>query len=242
MVRSTDELEIRRWLWAASFVCLSACSSGSGDGDDGTGEQGEPACRSYATQFRVTSIEATELGLCEFDDPTLTMTCRRIGSASYDQSTTWETIADAVAENRPIGFPTRRRDTLLLSSDCSVVHDYAYDSSGRLIATEASTTGDLCGGPSIAYDAWDEAGRPTHGTSNGVGVLDCMGQDVNLSYDDTTQTVSAAYSGGTSCRDETITLTYDDEGIVASSTYATTGAEPLVSTFTIEGRDEICTD
>jgi hypothetical protein len=69
-----------------------------------------------------------------------------------------------------------------------------------------------------------------------------MGQDLQVSYDDGTRTVSATYSGGTNCRDETISLTYDADGIVVSSAYSTADSSPVVSTFTIEERAEICTD
>jgi hypothetical protein len=171
------------------------------------------------------------------------MTCRHYGAVAFEVVTTWESIAAVVADNRPIGLATRSRDTVVLSSDCSVIHDYVYDSSGRLTGTEVSTTGDACGGPRIDYDDWDDEGRPTHGTTNGVGVLACMGQDLRLSYDDATRTVTADYSGGTDCRDEIISLTYDDDGIIVASSYSTDGgATAVVSTFTIQGRAEICTD
>jgi hypothetical protein len=162
---------------------------------------------------------------------------------AFDVVTTWESIAQVVSENQPIGWATRSTDTLVLSPDCSVVHEYVYDSSGRLTGTEVSTTGDACGGPRIVYDDWDDEERPTHGTTNGVGVLTCMGQDLRVSYDDRTRTVAAEYSGGTECRDEIISLTHDDDGIVVSSSYSTDGgATAVVSTFTTQGRAELCTD
>jgi hypothetical protein len=171
------------------------------------------------------------------------MTCRRVGTAAYDIVTMWDTIGAVVAENQPIGWTTRRSETIVLSPDCSVVHEFVYDSSDRLAATEASPTSDSCGGPNVVYDAWDDQGRPTHGTTNGVGLLACMGQDLQVAYDDTTRTVTADYSGGTDCRDETISLTYDADGIAIASSYSTDGGATAVeSTFTIEGRTEICTD
>jgi hypothetical protein len=235
------KLRATRWVIVLCSAIASACSD-SASGDDDTGST-DPLCRTYATQYRVTSDEGSELGTCDFDEPSLTMTCRRYGNVIYDVLTTWDSIDAAVRDNQPIGFATRASDTIVLTSDCSVVHDYVYDSSDRLTATEASTTGDSCGGPSIAYDAWDEEGRPTHGTTNGVGVLDCMGQNLQFSYDDATLSVTAAYSGGTDCRDETIGITYDADGIVVSTSYSIDGgATAVVSTFTTAGRAEICTD
>ncbi len=242
MLRTIDDLATRRSLAVALLTCLTACSSTSGKGDDsGAGPSSEPACRPYATQYRVISIEGAELVTCDFDRPSLSMTCRRVGTAAYDVVTTWDTIDAVVAENQPIGWTTRRSETLVLSSECSVVHEFVYDSSDRLAATRASTTGDSCGGPNVDYDAWDDEGRPTHGTTNGIGILACMGQDLRVTYDDATRTVTAAYSGGTDCRDETISLTYDVDGIVVASTYSTDGGATAVeSTFTTEGRAEIC--
>jgi hypothetical protein len=190
----------------------------------------------------VISSEGAELGTCDFDRPSLTMTCRRVGSVAYNVVTTWDTIEAVVAENQPIGWTTRRSETIVLSPACAVVHEFSYDSSDRLASTEAMPTSDSCGGPTVVYDAWDDEGRPTHGTTNGVGLLTCMGQDLRVSYDDTARTVTAAYSGGTDCRDETISLVYDADGIVIESSYTTPGADTVESTFMIEGRAEICTD
>ena len=95
----------------------------------------------------------------------------------------------------------------------------------------------MCSGDSVTYDAWDGAGRPTHGIENSVDVSACTGQDISISYDETTRTVLYMFSGGTNCVDLEETVTFDESGNVIGATFLT-----AVYTYAIEARGQICPD
>ena len=93
-----------------------------------------------------------------------------------------------------------------------------------------------CGTNEAAYDAWDTAGRPTHGIENGVGGETCVGGDVSFAYDDALGTITTVHSGGTDCLDSTSVLNHDQDGI---KTTAGTGTK-TTTTYDTLATAELC--
>jgi hypothetical protein len=226
---------------AALLSCTTSCSGtdpdGGGDGGDGLDQTG--ACRRFATRYTESFGSDPRTWTCAFDRSLLEMTCgsQIPGFEPISRTTLWDTIAAAVSDDRPFGKRTRKLETFAYS-DCIYSRDHTYDAGGRLAAIAASTAGDMsCSISNVAYDAWDGTGRPTHGIQNGVGASDCTGQDLSLSYDETTRTVSYTSSGGTNCLDLAESVTFDEDGNVIRATVLTS-----VTTYTIEARGQICPD
>jgi hypothetical protein len=207
-----------------------AGGSGGGSGD---------SCRQYATEYTRTSSGEFEAWTCAFDRPSVTTTCTSdVGDV---RATTWAGIENAVAENRPVGSRRAERttETIAFSSrPCRLTRDFSHshDGYGRLTAVEVTIDPTApCGTSEVTYDAWDAAGRPTHGIENGVGGELCAGQDVSLTYDDALRTITSARSGGTDCLAYTSVSQYDEDGIPTTSM---TGA--IVTTYDTLQTGEIC--
>jgi hypothetical protein len=138
---------------------------------------------------------------------------------------TWATIDDAVGENRPIGFFRGIRSSVWISIDtvnCGFEYELTRDEIGRLTGIIPTRIGDTtCGVNGAVYDAWDEQGRPTHGTEYGVGIDPCQDQEVSIAYDDGNRIITRTRSGDSDCSADTDTSTYDQDGIQTSSNVGT---------------------
>ena len=208
------------------------------------GSGGTPnACGVYAARYVSATADSETTFTCEFDRPTLTLTCR--DDAAYVHTLTWATIEAAVAEHSLIGRVTAIRSTIRditeTSAICALRFEYDYDSIGRPSSIVAiSEPENACGGLSYFYDAWDAEGRATHASVNGVGAYACVGQNVNIEYDDTNRVITYASSGGADCFDRTTSLTYDENGLPVST--SDTGSLSGEYTYTTLETGEICVD
>jgi len=214
----------------------TAGENGSGNTGGGGGTPGEN-CRLYTAEFTVTASIETQTWTCEFDRPSLTLTCT--SERGDVTSTIWASIDDAVDENRPLG--TRRADRVeqyiaFPGAECRLTQDHQYDGAGRQTATAVTIDPDMpCGTNQIAYDEWASDGRPTHGIEEGVGGELCAGGDVTIAYDDDLRTITTTRSGGTDCLDSTSVVSYDENGFRTGSVVGS-----IITTYVTLATGEIC--
>ena len=205
--------------------------AGGGGGAPGTN------CRSYATEFTVTSSGSFQTVTCTFDRASLTQTCTT--ERGDITSTIWATLADAVRENRPLGARRADRVEQLIAfpAECRLTQHFQYDSSGRLSATVVTIDPEApCGTNQAVYDAWDADGRPIHGIENGVGGELCAGGDLSFTYDDPLRTITTVHSGGSDCLAFKTIANHDADGL---RTTAGNGTR-ISSTYQTLATGEIC--
>jgi hypothetical protein len=243
----------------ASLLLSLACGGKSVDthstgsrpdaGPDGATTE---SCRLFAARFQ--RSDQAEMSVCAFERASLTLSCilpDRI------VSTAWDTIDDAVADNRPVGritLSTRSFD----SAEARFTESVGYDDSGQprfMNATAESKDPNSTasyGHESATYLGWDGARRPTQAVLALVWSapirqgFHCDGQLQTYEYDDANHRVITARSGGEglNCRAYTTMTTYDDAGLLVSETYEFEDPrppEPVVEYATFEAR-EICRD
>jgi hypothetical protein len=208
---------------------VGASGTGAGGGNVGGtgGSSSTPAaCRRFAARYLAAGLE-TE---CSFDRPSLALTCTTNG-ADVTTVTAWTTIADAVAENQPIGRTTAASFTEL--TDAAIfVSTFFYDDARRLTSSQATVTETPnqdahFGTDSLRYLAWDAAGRPTRAivtiTWSDPPPTECGEQQVVTVYDDANRTITETRTGGDLPYCPTTganTSTFDENGILLAVTWS----------------------
>jgi hypothetical protein len=193
--------------------------SESGDASDGGPPQ--PDCRTYPTEY----VFASSLGA----DATYTCTHaetadgfdRICEQADATDTEHWASTADFVNEAGAVGVRHVLSSTReLFGTD--YVTTFQYDDAGRLVEI-------LQDGETLAvYDAWDDLGRPTHGSAHGG----CEGGEIAWAYDDAARTITTTRTGGARGCEGTDTTTFDenmnrqsvgyDDGVTATYTNLST--------------------
>src|SRR5688500_6927051 len=113
-------------------LVLAACGGKSEKttGGEDTADTREPLCRKFAARYTAGGGETT----CTFDRDALSLRCSptRYGVVT----TTWDTLDDAVDDNRPVGRITASgRSTV--TTEVTFTDAIAYDSAGRPLFSEA---------------------------------------------------------------------------------------------------------
>jgi hypothetical protein len=246
-------------LLGASLLLSVACGGRSVDAsrtgnrsDAGAGGAPTESCRLFAARFQ--RSDQTEVSDCSFERASLTLSCVLPDRVV---STAWDTIDDAIADNRPVGritLSTRSFD----STEARFTESVGYDDSGQPLFMNATAESKdpnstaSYGHESATYFGWDGAGRPIEAVLALVWSapirqgFHCDGQRQTYEYDDANHRVVTTRSGGEglNCRAYTTTTTYDDAGLLVSETYEFEDPRPpvqVVEYATFEAR-EICRD
>jgi hypothetical protein len=77
-----------------------------------------------------------------------------------------------------------------------------------------------------------------YGFVHDVGIGDCVGQDLTITYDEASRTITWSQSGGTTCSERTASSTADAEGLP----YRATVDHETTFDFTTLQTGEICVD
>lgn len=210
-------------------VSTLAVDDGSTTSDGPTGESGDtsddgppqPECRTYPTQY----VFASSLG------GEATYTCTHAQTAGgFDRiceqgdaidTEHWASTADFVNEAGAVGLRYVLSSTRELFGE-EYVTTFEYDDAGRL------ETIALDGEVLTAYDAWDDFGRPTHGTLR----RGCAGGELVWAYDDAARSITNTRSGGARGCEGSVTTIFDenmnfqgvtfDDGVTATYTNLST--------------------
>jgi hypothetical protein len=218
---SGDDVDVSTSAVDDSGGSTTSDGAGSESGDASDDGPPQPDCRTYPTQY----VFASSLGA----DATYTCThaetadgfdriCEQ-GDATDTEH--WASTADFVNEAGAVGVRHVLSSTReLFGTD--YVTTFQYDDAGRL--TEVLLDRETLS----LYDAWDELGRPTHGTMHG----DCAGGEIVWAYDDAARTITTTRTGGARGCEGTDTTTFDenmnresvdyDDGVTATYTNLST--------------------
>lgn len=199
------------------------------------------AATAATTRTKGTGFTADTTTTCQHDRATSTSTCTNTYSDSGGTSTstvsvtTFASLADVIDEVKVI--PPRRRslrtDTTATeargSFTSSVVN--TYDQQNRLV----QEVGESPGGPfTTTYTGWDEAGRPTAGTTVTRGNINAL----TLAYDDAQRTVTTTVDTG--LQRLVCVLTFDANGNPAATSCRAPGGITNGSTTTTTATAKIC--
>jgi hypothetical protein len=234
-------------------LVLAACGGKSEKttGDEDTADTREPLCRKFAARYTADGGETT----CTFDRDTLSLRCSptRYGVVT----TTWDTLDDAVDDNRPVGRITASGRSYV-STEVTFTDAIAYDTAGRPLFSEAGVietppvenTG--YGHEGLEYGAWDAGKRPTRARVSlvfegpGVPLGGCGGRDEIYEYDDANQRFVTTRAPGNSplCRELVTTRTFDADGILLEEAWESqpNNGDQTLNKYTTLETGEICRD
>jgi hypothetical protein len=234
-------------------LVLAGCGgkSASTTGDADTGDTREPLCRKFAARYATDGREST----CSFDRGTLSLHCSptRYGVVT----TTWDTIDDAVDDNRPVGRITASGRSFV-STDVTFTDAIAYDDAGRPLFSEAGVIetppveNEGYGRESFEYAAWDPEKRPTSARVTlvfegpGVPPGGCGSLDETYEYDDANQRffTTRAPGGSPLCHALVTTRIFDADGLLLEETWESQPYDGSLTrrTYTTLETGEICRD
>ena len=193
-------------------------------GASGTGPTEE--CRIYASRFTRTAGQTTLETECDFDRPGLTLRCTTTDNVTT--TTSWDTIDDVLADNRPVGHFTSSRRTWDDGS-CFIAETVGYDVRRLPEAVSAQAVSaspeQSCGHESLVYDLWDGQGRPkralVHMVWSSPPIELCSGEEETYDYfDDTNMMVESHLGGmGLSCDPYLRATTFDPDGLLVREHY-----------------------
>lgn len=229
---------------ALAAIGISCGGGGGNGGGNAGGNPGGPSplptpqvCRTYPTSANVhtettaskITFDALVSGTFDSGSKKSTVTTMFANGAPCSTNiTSYDSVADFIDEVHvvpPIFRSTSNTNTN--SGGCGRVtstNTYNYDGQRRLV----SMTNDV--GGATTYTAWDSAGRPTKGTSNGS-------LSMSIAYDDGGRTMTTTQTGPNG--KSVSTLTFDANGAQLKNV-VTSGNVTTTTTFTNSATASVC--